>query len=131
MSCMGKVIESLVVEFHQAKYEEFLSSGSKSPRARNYRKVSSEIRSQVPSKASLNAVCAENIVARCVTRKVHVNISHETRKAHVVGIQPAHAHPLPQPQVTRGSQQPPYGVTGTLNIDRDDARVNYRRKKLE
>ena len=25
----------------------------------------------------------------------------------------------------------PYGVTGTLNVDRDDARVNYRRKKLE
>ena len=25
----------------------------------------------------------------------------------------------------------PYGVIGTLNIDRDDARVNYRRKKLE
>ena len=25
----------------------------------------------------------------------------------------------------------PYGVTETLNIDRDDARVNYRRKKLE
>ena len=25
----------------------------------------------------------------------------------------------------------PYGVTGMLNVDRDDARVNYRRKKLE
>ena len=25
----------------------------------------------------------------------------------------------------------PYGVTGTLNVDRDDVRVNYRRKKLE
>ena len=31
---MGKTVESLVVEFNQAKYEEFLSSGSKSPRAR-------------------------------------------------------------------------------------------------
>jgi len=25
----------------------------------------------------------------------------------------------------------PYGITETLNVDRDDARVNYRRKKLE
>ena len=31
---MGKTVESLVVEFDQAKCEEFLSSGSKSPRAR-------------------------------------------------------------------------------------------------
>ena len=30
----GKTVESLVVEFDQAKYEEFLSSGSKSPKAR-------------------------------------------------------------------------------------------------
>ena len=28
----GKMVESLVVEFDQAKYEEFLSSSSKSPR---------------------------------------------------------------------------------------------------
>jgi len=25
----------------------------------------------------------------------------------------------------------PYGITGMLNVDRDDARVNYRRRKLE
>ena len=30
-----------------------------------------------------------------------------------------------------GVSSNPYGVTGTLNVDRDDARVNYRRKKLE
>ena len=42
---MGKIVESLIDEFDQAKYEEFLSSGSKSPRVRQYRKVSSEIRS--------------------------------------------------------------------------------------
>jgi len=24
-----------------------------------------------------------------------------------------------------------YGITGMLNVDRDDARINYRRKKLE
>ena len=32
--CKGKMIESLIVEFDQAKYEEFLSSGSKSPKTR-------------------------------------------------------------------------------------------------
>ena len=45
---MGKVVESLVMEFDQAKYEEFLFFGSKSPRARQYRKVFSEIRTQGP-----------------------------------------------------------------------------------
>jgi len=29
---IGKMVESLFVKFDQAKYEEFLSSGSKSPR---------------------------------------------------------------------------------------------------
>ena len=43
---MRKTVESLVVQFDQAKYEEFLSSGSKSPRvAQQYHRVSSEIRS--------------------------------------------------------------------------------------
>jgi len=32
ISFMGKTVESHVVEFNQAKYEEFLFSGSKSPR---------------------------------------------------------------------------------------------------
>ena len=46
VSFIGKTVESLVVEFDQAKYEEFLSSGSKSPRvARQYRRITSEIRS--------------------------------------------------------------------------------------
>ena len=36
----GKTVKSLVVEFDHAKYEEFLSSGSKSPKARAYRRVS-------------------------------------------------------------------------------------------
>ena len=37
---MGRTVESLIVEFDQAKYEEFLSSGSKSPRAWQYSKIS-------------------------------------------------------------------------------------------
>ena len=47
---MEKMVESLIMEFDQAKYEELLSSGSKSPRARQYRKVSSGTCSQVRSK---------------------------------------------------------------------------------
>ena len=81
---MGKMVESLIVEFDQAKYEEFLSSGSKSPKARQYRKVSSEIRSQVSSKASPNVVFAENIMAGRITRKARINISHEAREVSVV-----------------------------------------------
>ena len=80
------MVESLILEFDQAKHEEFLSAGSKSPRARQYRKVSSEIRSYVPSKASLNAVCAENFVAGCITCKARVNTSHETREVNVVDV---------------------------------------------
>ena len=39
---MGKMVESLIVEFDQENYEEFFSSGSKSPRvAWQYRRVSS------------------------------------------------------------------------------------------
>jgi len=33
VTCMRRMVESLIVEFDQAKYEEFLSSGFKSPRA--------------------------------------------------------------------------------------------------
>ena len=76
---MGKVVESLVVEFDQAKYEEFLFSGSKIPRVRQYRKVSSLIRSQV----SLKMACIESIIAGRITRKARVNVSHETCEANV------------------------------------------------
>ena len=64
---MGRMVESLVIELDQTKYYKFLSSGSKSPRVRQYRKVSSEIRSQVPLKASLNLVSVENIMAGRIT----------------------------------------------------------------
>jgi len=39
----GKTVESLVIEFGQEKFEEFLSSDSASPKAMwQYRKISSE-----------------------------------------------------------------------------------------
>ena len=74
---MGKTVESLVVEFDQAKYEEFLSSGSKSPRvARQYRRVSSEIRSQVPLETFPKMACANSIIYGHVARVALVNVSH-------------------------------------------------------
>ena len=62
---MGKTIELLVVEFDQAKYEEFLSSGSKSPRARQYRKVSSGTHSWIPSEIPSDVTGAKSVVANC------------------------------------------------------------------
>ena len=61
---MRKMIESLVVKFDQAKYEEFLSSGSKSLRvARQYRRVFSEIHSQVFSETSPKMACANSAIS--------------------------------------------------------------------
>ena len=101
---MGKTVESLVMKFDQAKYKEFLSSGSKSPRALQYRKVSSEIRSRVSSETSSKTVSSESIIAGCITLKARVNVSHETREINVVEGQPGHTLPLPQLHVIRDSQ---------------------------
>ena len=123
------MIESLIVEFDQAKYQEFLSSGSKSPRARQYRKISgtrSPVHSEIPS----DTTGKKSTMANHITRNTRVNVSHETREVSVTDIQPVHARPLPQFQVT-GVPINPYDVTGTLSDDRDDVRVNYKREKLE
>ena len=106
---IGKMVESLVVKFDQAKYEEFLSSGSKSPRvARQYRRVSSEIRSQISSETSSNMICTNRAISGLVTCVAPVNVSHETREANVIEGQSCHVPPLniPQLQVTRSYQQP-------------------------
>jgi len=98
ISFMRKTVESLVMEFDQAKYEEFLSSGSKSPRvARQYRRVSSEIRSQVSSETSPKMACENLVISGHVTRVARVNVSHETREANVVEGQTCHAPPFPKP----------------------------------
>jgi len=115
VACMGRMVELLVVEFDQAKYEEFLSSGSKSPRARQYCKVSSKIRSRVSSEASLNVVCAGSIMAGRIMR----NASVKTREASVVDGQIGHTRPLPQLQITGGSQQP---VRRNQNVERRQRR---------
>ena len=94
---MEKMVESLVMEFVHAKYEEFLSSASKSPRvARQYRKVFSEICSQASSETSPR-----------MAHVARVNVSHETRKANDNKGQSRHASPLKisQLQAIRGPQQ--------------------------
>ena len=45
-------------------------------------------------------------MANHITRNTRVNVSHKTREVSVADIQPVHARPLPQFQVTGGSQQP-------------------------
>ena len=105
---MGKTIESLVMEFNQEKYEEFLSSGSKSPRvAHQYRRVSSEIRSQVSSETSPKMACANSVIPGRVTSVVRINISNKTCEANFIEGQSCHAPTLniPQLQATKGSQQ--------------------------
>jgi len=93
---MRKIVESLVVEFDQVKYEEFLSSGSKNPRARQYRKISSGTHSQVRSEIPSDATDKKSAMANYITRNTRVNVSHETREVGVADMQPVHAHTLPQ-----------------------------------
>ena len=70
----GKMVESLIVEFDQAKYEEFLSSGSKSPKTRVCRRVSTgngpEARSVVLSGAP---------AANCAKQGTRANASQKAR----------------------------------------------------
>jgi len=100
---MGKTVESPVVEFDQAKYEEFLSSGSKSPKAQQYHKVSSGTCSRVRSEIFSEATGKKDVVANRIIRNARINVSHEIRVVNVADVQPVHTHPLPQHQVTGGS----------------------------
>ena len=90
----GKTVESLVVEFDQAKYEEFLSSGSKSPKARAYRRVSTGICPEICSEILSDATAAKDVVA-----------NRETHVVNLSGVQPVHS--LTQHQVVGRSLQPP------------------------
>ena len=85
------MVESLVVEFDQAKYEEFLSSGSKTPKARVYRKVSLGTCSQIRSKILPDATGEKDVVANRIMRNTCT--SQEARMVNVPDVQPV--HPLP------------------------------------
>ena len=124
---MGKTIESLIVEFDQAKYEEFLSSGSKSPKARVYRKVSSRTCSQVCSEILSDATGKKDAVANCIMRNTRVNVSQETRVVNVPDVQPVISFlsaRLP------GVPFNPHDVTGIPNGDRGGVRGNYKLGEL-
>ena len=69
----GKTVESLVVEFDQAKYEEFLSSGSKSPKARAYRRVSTETCPEIRSEPLSEATAVRDVVANHAMRDTRAN----------------------------------------------------------
>ena len=101
----GKTVKSLVVEFDQAKYEEFLSSGSKSPKARAYRRVSTGTCPEVRSEPLSEASAMRDVVANHARRDTRANVSQETRVVKFSGVQPV--HPLPQHQVVVGFSQPP------------------------
>jgi len=86
-------MESLVIEFNQEKFKEFLSSSSASPKAMwLYLKISSETRSRISSEISPkvarttahNASCAasnEVLKTSCATHTARINVSQETRGA--------------------------------------------------
>ena len=93
-----------------------------------YRKVSSEIRSQVSSETSPKTACTESIIAGRITRKACFNVYHGTREANVVEGQPDHALSLPQLQITRGSQQP---VQCNRNTERRQRRRARRQQDQE
>ena len=99
----GKMVESLVVEFDQAKYEEFLSSGSRSPKARACRRVSTRICPKIRSEILSDAAAVKDVVANRAMRDTRANVSQETRVVNFPGVQPIYS--LPQHQVVGGSPQ--------------------------
>ena len=120
-------MESLIVEFDQKRFEEFLSSGSASPNAMlQYRKDSSETHSRISSEISPKMVYTSAHSASSATSNevlktshaahvVRVNVSQETHRTkasvhdHSDGEdQFRHHSPLQtlQFQVVEGSPQP-------------------------
>ena len=75
----GKMVESLVVEFDQAKYEEFLSSGSKSPKTRVCRRVSTGTCPETRSVTLSGAAAAKGVAANCAKQDTRANVSQEAR----------------------------------------------------
>jgi len=71
-----------------------------------YRRVSSEIRSQVPSKTLLKMAYTNSVISGRAVRLIRINVSNEIREANVFEGQSCHAPSLPQLQVIRGPQQP-------------------------
>ena len=127
---IGKMVESLIVEFDQAKYEEFLSSGSKSP----------ERGSTAGSpRAPVLQFTLRSLQIRLTRRVPWLTISHVTPASTsptrltrlALLIFNPFMHVLFLSSRSPGVPSNPYDVTGLLNVDRGDTRVNYRCKKLQ
>ena len=115
------------MEFDQAKYEEFLSSGSKSPKARVYRKVSSGICPRVRSEILSDATGKKDVVANRIMRNARVNVSQETRV--VTFLMFSLSIPFLSARLL-GVLINPHDVTGILSGDRGGVRVNYKLEQL-
>ena len=127
----GKMVESLVVEFDQAKYEEFLSSGSKSPNARAYRRVSTEICLKIRSEILSNATAVKDVVANRAMRNTRaMRLSGDPRGQPLW--YPSNPPPSSAPGRRRSSEVPLnfHDATGTLNGGRGGVRVNYKLEQL-
>ena len=124
---LGKTVESLVIEFDQEKFEEFLFSGFASPKImQQYCKVSSKTRPRISSEItprvarttahSTNGATSEEVlITSCAVHAARVNIPQGTRRANALARDQSSGkdksrHPSPlwnlQIQVTEGSQQP-------------------------
>ena len=121
------MVESLVVEFDQAKYEEFLSSGSKSPKTRVCRRVSTGTCPETRSASLSGAAAEKGVAANRAIRNTRANVSQETRVVKFSGVPPI--HPLPQHRLSLVSLNP-HDVTGTLSADREGVRVNCKSEQL-
>ena len=127
---MEKMVESLVVEFDQAKYEEFLSSGSKSPKARQYRKVSLGIALESALRSSQTRLARR--MSWPTTSHVMPASTSPMRPTWLTLLMFSPFIPIPFLS-TKLPRVPinPYGVTEMLSDDRDGVHVNYRHEKLE
>ena len=125
---MGKTVESLVVEFDQAKYEEFLSSSSKSLRrgstAKSLRGFALE--SALRSSQTRLVRRISWLIASCVTP----TSTSPRRPAWLTFLMVRLSIPFLSARLL-GVLINPHDVTGMLSDDRDGVRVNYRREKLE
>ena len=93
LQLLGKMVESLVIEFDQEKFEKFLSLGSASPKAmRQYRKVSSGTCSRISSETSskvarttahsVNGATSNDVLKTSrATHAARINVSQKTNGA--------------------------------------------------
>ena len=81
---LGMIVESLVVEFDQGKFEKFFSSGSATSNTMlQYHKISSGIRSRISSEISPKVACTSAHSASSATSNEVLKISRAAHAAPV------------------------------------------------